>query len=109
MGIWCCWSDRQAPRLRSDRRRRQPGPRVATAPEGDVQCAMCNVPRVSDSAEMASAEPGEEVVVAPLQDKAVVLAQLRGIAAAVHLGAIATEGAFDAILPAEHLRHPSRP
>lgn len=75
----------------------------------DVQCAMCNVPRVSDSAEMASAEPGEAVVVAPLQDKAVVLAQLRGIAAAVHLGAIATEGAFDAILPAEHLRHPSPP
>ena len=75
----------------------------------NVQCAMCNVPRVSDSAEMASAEPGEAVVVAPLQDKAVVLAQLRGIAAAVHLGAIATEGAFDAILPAEHLRHPSPP
>ena len=62
--------------------------------------ALCDVLRVSDITEMASAAPGEEVVRVPLQDKAAVLALLQDVSAVVHLGGISTEHAFEEILPA---------
>ena len=62
--------------------------------------ALCDVLRVSDITEMASAAPGEEVVRVPLQDKAAVLALLQDVSAVVHLGGVSTEHAFEEILPA---------
>lgn len=60
--------------------------------------ARCRVLRVSDIADMAPAGAGEEVVPAPLQDKAAVLALLQGVQAVVHLGGVSTEHAFEDIL-----------
>lgn len=65
--------------------------------------AVCEVLRVSDIAPMAGAGPGEEVVAAPLQDKAAVLALLQDVNAVVHLGGISVEHAFEDILPANIL------
>ena len=62
--------------------------------------SLCEVLRVSDIAEMDRAEPGEEVVRAPLQDRDAVLALLKDVSVVVHLGGISTEHAFDEILPA---------
>lgn len=56
--------------------------------------------RVSDIAAMDAAQPGEEVVVAKLEDRAAVLDLLAGIDTVVHLGGISTEQPFDAILQA---------
>jgi uronate dehydrogenase len=61
---------------------------------------LCDVLRVSDIAELAGAGPGEEVVQAPLQDKAAVLALLKDVSAVVHLGGISVDHAFEDILPA---------
>jgi len=60
----------------------------------------CSLLRVSDVAAMEPAAAGEEVVPAPLEDRAAVHALLRGIDAIVHLGGISTEQPFDAILQA---------
>jgi uronate dehydrogenase len=62
--------------------------------------ARCRVLRVSDIADLGTAGPGEEVMPAPLQDKAAVMALLQGVQATVHLGGISTEHAFEDILPA---------
>lgn len=62
--------------------------------------ARCRVLRVSDIADLGPADAGEEVMPAPLQDKAAVMALLQGVQAAVHLGGISTEQAFEDILPA---------
>lgn len=62
--------------------------------------ARCRVLRVSDIAELGPAGAGEEVMPAPLQDKTAVMALLQGVQAAVHLGGISTEQAFEDILPA---------
>lgn len=62
--------------------------------------ARCRVLRVSDIAEPGAAGPGEELMPAPLQDKAAVMALLQGVQAVVHLGGISTEHAFEDILPA---------
>jgi uronate dehydrogenase len=61
----------------------------------------CTLLRVSDLAAMdPAAGAGEEVVQAPLEDRAAVNALLKGIDAVVHLGGISTEQPFDAILQA---------
>lgn len=62
--------------------------------------ARCTLLRVSDLSPMDPAAAGEEVVQAPLQDRAAVHALLAGIDAVVHLGGISTEQPFDAILQA---------
>ena len=56
--------------------------------------------RLSDIAEMAPANAGEEVVVAALQDAAAVERIVAGADAIVHLGGISTEGPFEPILQA---------
>ncbi len=60
----------------------------------------CSLLRVSDIAAMEPAVAGEEVVEAPLEDRAAVDALLAGIDAVVHLGGISTEHSFDEVLPA---------
>lgn len=62
--------------------------------------ARCRVLRVSDIADLGGAAAGEELMPAPLQDKAAVMALLQGVQAVVHLGGISTERAFEDILPA---------
>jgi uronate dehydrogenase len=62
--------------------------------------AYCDTLRLSHRAEMGSAGPGEEVVIAPLEDKAAVLALLKDVDAVVHMGGVATEQAWEAILGA---------
>jgi len=56
--------------------------------------------RLSDVAEMAPAEAGEEVMTAALQDAAAVDRIVAGSEAIVHLGGISTEGPFAPILEA---------
>jgi uronate dehydrogenase len=60
----------------------------------------CTLLRVSDVAAMEPAGEREEVVAAPLEDRAAVDALLAGIDAVVHLGGISTEQPFDAVLQA---------
>ncbi len=62
--------------------------------------ACCRVLRVSDIAAMEPAGPGEEVMLAPLQDAAAVHALVAGVDAIVHLGGISVEGPFEPILQA---------
>ena len=62
--------------------------------------AHCDTLRLSHRAEMGPAGPGEEVVVAALEDKAAVLALLEGVDAVVHMGGVSTEQAWEAILGA---------
>jgi uronate dehydrogenase len=62
--------------------------------------ACCDALRVSDIAELGAAAAGEEVRPARLEDKAAVLALLEGVDAAVHLGGVSTEHAFETVLPA---------
>ena len=61
---------------------------------------LCRVLRASDIAAMDPAGEGEEVVVAPLEDAAAVLALVAGVEAIVHLGGISVEGPFQPILQA---------
>lgn len=60
----------------------------------------CETLRVSDIADLGAPAAGEEVMPAQLADKAAVTALLAGVDAAVHLGGVSTEFAFEAILPA---------
>ncbi|MFT3819654.1 MAG: NAD(P)-dependent oxidoreductase [Rubrivivax sp.] len=60
----------------------------------------CRVLRLSDIADLGEAAAGEELMPAPLQDKAAVMALLQGVQAVVHLGGLSTEHAFEEILPA---------
>jgi uronate dehydrogenase len=62
--------------------------------------ARSSLLRVSDVAAMEAATAGEEVVQVPLEDRAAVLALLKGMDAVVHLGGISTEQPFDAVLQA---------
>ncbi len=61
---------------------------------------LCRVLRASDIAAMEPAGEGEEVVVAPLEDAAVVHALVAGVQAIVHLGGVSVEGPFGPILQA---------
>lgn len=60
----------------------------------------CRTLRVSDIAAMAAAGPGEEVVVAALEDAAAIGSLAAGADAIVHLGGISVEGPFEPILQA---------
>jgi uronate dehydrogenase len=62
--------------------------------------ACCDTLRVSDIAELGAAAQGEEVRPARLEDKAAVAALFEGVEAAVHLGGVSTEHAFETVLPA---------
>jgi uronate dehydrogenase len=60
----------------------------------------CEVLRLSDIAELGPAAAGEELMPAPLEDAAEVLALLADVDAVVHLGGISVEGPFEPILQA---------
>ena len=60
----------------------------------------CDVLRVSDLGDLGAAAAGEEVMPAPLQDRAAVFQLLEGVDAVVHLGGISTEQPFDDIVQA---------
>jgi uronate dehydrogenase len=60
----------------------------------------CAVLRLSDIAALGAAALGEELMPAPLEDAAAVLALLAGVDAVVHLGGISVEGPFAPILQA---------
>ena len=60
--------------------------------------ACCDTLRVSHRAEMGEAAAGEEIVVAPLEDRDAVHRMLEGVDAVVHMGGVATEQPFDPIL-----------
>jgi uronate dehydrogenase len=60
----------------------------------------CSVLRCNDSAELGSAAPGEELVLARLEDKAAVIELLRDVDAVLHFGAVSTEHSFEQVLPA---------
>ncbi|NML17700.1 NAD-dependent epimerase/dehydratase family protein [Azohydromonas caseinilytica] len=60
----------------------------------------CDTLRLSDVAPLGEAAPGEEVVTAPLQDKAAVHALLKDVDAVVHLGGVSTEQPWQPILEA---------
>ena len=62
--------------------------------------AHCGVLRLSDIAELGAAAAGEELMPAPLENDAAVLALLEGVDAVVHLGGVSVEGPFEAILQA---------
>ena len=60
----------------------------------------CETLRVSDIASLGDAEPGEEHVATPLEDRAAVLSLLQDVDAVVHLGGVSVETPFDPILQA---------
>ena len=60
--------------------------------------AYCDTLRLSHRAEMGAAGPGEEVVIASLEDKAAMLSLLAGVDAVVHMGGVSTEQPWEAIL-----------
>ena len=60
--------------------------------------AYCETLRLSHRAEMGAAGPGEEVVIAPLEDKAAMLALLKDVDAVVHMGGVSTEQPWESIL-----------
>jgi len=60
----------------------------------------CKWLRVSDIADLGAKAAGEEMQIAPLEDKATVRALLKGVDAVVHLGGISTEQPFETVLPA---------
>jgi uronate dehydrogenase len=60
----------------------------------------CDTLRLSDIADIGTAAEGEEVMLAPLQDKAAVLALLHEVDAVVHMGAVSTERPWQPILEA---------
>ena len=62
--------------------------------------AHCATLRLSDIADLGEAAAGEELVHAPLEDKAAVHALLEGVDAVVHLGGVSTEHSFEEVLPA---------
>ena len=62
--------------------------------------AYCDTLRLSHRAEMGPAGPGEEVVIAALEDKAAMRALLEGVDAVVHMGGVSTEQAWESILGA---------
>lgn len=60
----------------------------------------CEILRLSDIAELGIAAAGEELMPAPLEDAARVLALLADVDAVVHLGGISVEGPFAPIVQA---------
>ena len=62
--------------------------------------AHCDELRLSDIADLGTAGPREELMVAALENADAVLALLAGVDAVVHLGGISVEGPFEPILQA---------
>ena len=62
--------------------------------------AYCDTLRLSHRAEMGAAGPGEEIVIAALEDKAAMQALLKGVDAVVHMGGVSTEKTWESILGA---------
>ncbi len=62
--------------------------------------AYCETLRLSDREAVGVAKPGEEVVLAALEDKAAVLALLKDVDAVVHMGGVSTEKTWESILDA---------
>lgn len=60
----------------------------------------CDVLRLSDVAPLGEAAEGEELMPAPLQDKAAVQALLKDVDAVIHLGGVSTEQPWQPILEA---------
>ncbi|MEY3611176.1 MAG: hypothetical protein RJB14_898 [Pseudomonadota bacterium] len=60
--------------------------------------SYCHVLRLSDRADLGKAQPGEELQLAALENKAQVLNLLDQVDAVVHLGGISTEQPWDDIL-----------
>jgi uronate dehydrogenase len=60
--------------------------------------AYCDTLRLSHRAEMGAAGPGEEIVIASLEDKAAMQALLQDVDAVVHMGGVSTEQPWEAIL-----------
>ncbi|MFG6432177.1 NAD-dependent epimerase/dehydratase family protein [Roseateles sp. LYH14W] len=60
----------------------------------------CELLRVSDLSAMDPAGPGEEVVVAPLEDEAAMYELLDGVDAVLHFGGVSIEKPFSTVLPA---------
>ena len=60
--------------------------------------ACCETLRVSHRSDMGEAGAGEEIAIAPLEDRDAVLRMLEGVDAVVHMGGISTEQPFDPIL-----------
>jgi uronate dehydrogenase len=60
--------------------------------------AYCDTLRLSHRSEMGAAGPGEEIMVAGLEDAGAVLGLLKDVDAVVHMGGVSTEQPWDAIL-----------
>src|SRR5690349_15072296 len=60
----------------------------------------CDVLRLSDVAPLGEAAEGEELMSAPLQDKAAMQALLKDVDAVIHLGGVSTEQPWQPILEA---------
>jgi uronate dehydrogenase len=60
--------------------------------------AYCDTLRLSHRSAMGAAGPGEEIVIASLEDKAAMLSLLQGVDAVVHMGGVSTEQPWEAIL-----------
>ncbi|MBI3716082.1 MAG: NAD(P)-dependent oxidoreductase [Betaproteobacteria bacterium] len=63
----------------------------------------CDCLRVSDIVDLGTAAAGEELQVAPLENKMAVRTLLDGVDAVVHLGGISTEQPFESVMPANIL------
>jgi uronate dehydrogenase len=80
---------------------------LLTGAAGALGCVLrprlkryCDTLRLSDIAELSSAQEGEEIVQAPLEDAMRVKTLLEGIGAVVHLGGVSTEKPWASIIPA---------
>jgi uronate dehydrogenase len=60
--------------------------------------AYCETLRLSHRSEMGAAGPGEELVVASLEDKGAMLGLLKDVDAVVHMGGVSTEQPWESIL-----------
>jgi uronate dehydrogenase len=60
--------------------------------------AYCDTLRISHRRDIGAAAPGEEIVIASLEDKAQMLALLQDVDAVVHMGGVSTEQPWEPIL-----------
>ena len=60
--------------------------------------AYCETLRLSHRSDIGLPAPGEEIVIAALEDKAAMLALLKGVDAVVHMGGVSTEQPWEPIL-----------
>jgi uronate dehydrogenase len=60
--------------------------------------AYCDTLRLSHRSDFGPAGPGEEIVIASLEDKAAMLGLLQGVDAVVHMGGVSTEQPWEPIL-----------